>query len=80
MDPVFKTRLNIQEAQIIQDSLDRVRIRYVPANGFPSRAPVVTEELRAHMGEVHAELQPVATLPRGPNGRFRAVINRMGSR
>src|SRR5206468_239017 len=30
LDPVFKMRLPLHEAQIIQETLNRVRVRYVP--------------------------------------------------
>ena len=33
LDPVFKDRVAIREAQVIQDALDVVRVRYVPADG-----------------------------------------------
>ena len=33
LDPVFKARLPIREAQIVQETLDRVRVRLCPGAG-----------------------------------------------
>jgi len=75
LDPVFKEGLPIQEAQIIQEELDRVRVVYVPATGFDSRAErLIAERLRARMGPVRIDFEAVAAIPRGVNGKFRAVI------
>ena len=38
LDPVFKTRLPLREAQIIQESLSRVRVRFVPGPHFSAEA------------------------------------------
>lgn len=75
LDPVFKEGLPIQEAQIIQEELDRVRVVYVPAAGFDSRAErSIAERLRARMGPVRIDFEPAGRIPRGVNGKFRAVI------
>jgi phenylacetate-CoA ligase len=75
LDPVFKSNLPIREAQILQVSLDRVVIRYVPAPEYtPAAGESIRESLRARMGPVAVELEPVERVPRGPNGKFRAVI------
>jgi phenylacetate-CoA ligase len=78
LDPVFKTDLPVQEAQIIQEALDRVRVRYVPASGFtPDAAYAIVERLQARMGSVHIVLEEVGEIPRAANGKFRAVISRI---
>lgn len=75
LDPVFKARLAVREAQVIQDALDRVRVRYVPAPGFTSRdARSIVDGLRARMGRVEVVMEEVECIPRGPNGKFRAVV------
>ena len=38
LDPIFKASLPIQEAQIVQEALDRVRVIYVPDAGFTPRS------------------------------------------
>lgn len=75
LDPVFKTNLPIREAQIIQETLHRVRLRYVPATGYSNAAlDSVVERLKDRMGEVEVITEEVAEVPRGANGKFRAVI------
>ena len=75
LDPVFKDRLPIREAQIVQEALDRIRVRYVPAADFtPEAGRSVIERLQARMGDVKVILEPVNEVPRGANGKFRAVI------
>lgn len=75
LDPVFKSDLPILEAQIIQESLDRVRVRLVPAADYtPQRVAGLVDELRLRMGDVRVVLEPVAAIPRGPNGKFKAVV------
>lgn len=75
LDPVFKAGLPIREAQIIQEELNRIQVRYVPAAGFtPQAGRSIVEELRARMGAVEVILEEVAELPRTANGKFRAVI------
>jgi phenylacetate-CoA ligase len=75
LDPVFKSNLPIREAQIIQVSFGRIRIRYVPAPEYTAAAgESIREALQARMGPVAVALEPVDRIPRGPNGKFRAVI------
>jgi phenylacetate-CoA ligase len=75
LDPLFKGGLPIHEAQIIQEALDCVRVRYVPTPDFRSdHEEVIIQRLRARMGMVKVVMEPIAQVPRGPNGKFRAVI------
>jgi phenylacetate-CoA ligase len=76
LDPVFKAGLPIQEAQIIQEALDRIRVRYVPDAAFgPDAARSLVERLQARMGaSMRIELESSAQIPRTANGKFRAVI------
>lgn len=78
LDPVFKAHLPIKEAQIIQDSLNYVRVRYVPAPGFNHQSEeTIIEQLKARLGQVDIFLEPVTELPRDANGKFRAVISNL---
>jgi len=75
LDPVFKVDLPVKEAQIVQEALDVVRVRYVPASGFTRASGLsIVERLQARMGDVRVILEEVESLPRGANGKFRAVI------
>lgn len=75
LDPVFKAHLPIREAQIIQEALDQVRVRYVPGPGFtPDQGLTIVSRLRDRMGDIKVVLECVDEVPRGPNGKFRSVI------
>lgn len=75
LDPIFKAQLPVREAQIVQETLDRVRVRYVPAPEFNNAAArELIRRLQARMGAVEVVLEEVAELPRTANGKFRAVI------
>jgi len=74
-DPVFKTHLPIREAQIIQEALDQVRVRYVPAPDYTSDAGrSIILRVQERMGPARVTLEQVAEVPRDANGKFRAVI------
>jgi phenylacetate-CoA ligase len=58
--PVFKTHLPVIEAQIIQESLREIRVRYVPANDFtPEAGESMAARLRERMGPVEVRLESV---------------------
>jgi phenylacetate-CoA ligase len=75
LDPIFKADLPIYEAQIIQEALDCVRVRYVPTSGFRRDHEVlITKRLQDRIGMVKVLMERVTEVPREPNGKFRAVI------
>jgi phenylacetate-CoA ligase len=75
LDPVFKAGQPIREAQVIQEALDRVRVRYVPAPEFtPEAGRSIIDQLQARMGPIEVILEPIDAVPRTANGKFRAVI------
>jgi phenylacetate-CoA ligase len=78
LDPVFKGDFLVQEAQIIQESLTVVRLRYVPAPGCAERQiQSMAEQIRARIGDVQVRTECVSAIPRGPNNKFRAVVCRL---
>ncbi len=78
LDPIFKADLPVIEAQIVQESLDCIRLLYVPASNFDDEAAAdVTQRIRDRLGPVQVILEPVAAVPRQANGKFRAVINKL---
>ncbi len=71
LDPIFKTDLPIREAQIVQEAVGKIRIRYVPAPGFaPEDGRTIVQRLRDRMGPVEVELEALAEVPRTANGKF----------
>jgi phenylacetate-CoA ligase len=78
LDPVFKGDLPIREAQIIQESLTSIRVCYVPTDRFTAASGrSLIEQLQARLGPMEVFLEPVPEIPRGANGKFRAVVNKM---
>jgi phenylacetate-CoA ligase len=76
LDPVFKADLRIREAQILQETLSRLRVRFVPDVHFSERqAAEIVERLRQRVGDVDVVLEPVERITRGANGKFRAVVS-----
>lgn len=75
LDPVFKSRVPLSEAQIIQDHLDLIRVRFVPDPAFSQAdRDALISRVRDRMGEVKVVLEEVESIPRGSNGKFRSVI------
>ncbi len=76
LDPVFKGRLPLREAQIIQETATRVRLKYVPGAGFSNgHLEEIASRLHDRLGDVDLVLERVDQIPRGANGKFRGVIN-----
>jgi len=74
LNPVFYG-LPLREAQIVQEHLERLRVRYSPAPGFSAdTAREIVARLRARMGAVAVELEEVAVVPHSAAGKLRAVV------
>lgn len=75
LDPVFKAGIPIIEAQIIQESVKELTVKYVPAGDFDHKsAGDLIDRIRERMGDVRVNLQRVTHLPRTDRGKFRAVV------
>jgi phenylacetate-CoA ligase len=77
LDPVFKGDLPIREAQIIQESLDCVRVLYIPASDDEPDLSTLVSGLRARLGDVRVDLEAVEAIPRGANGKLQGVISKV---
>jgi phenylacetate-CoA ligase len=81
LDPVFKVGLPVKEIQIIQEAIDRLRVRLVPTARFSQAdADLIRNRLYQRMGKLEILFETVDVIPRGPNGKFRAVICQLPSR
>ncbi|MFN2491865.1 MAG: phenylacetate--CoA ligase family protein [Pyrinomonadaceae bacterium] len=68
-DVFFRTP--IRQAQIVQEKLNLIRARYVPAPEFtPESARSIVKAVKARMEGVEVILEPVAEIPRAANGKF----------
>jgi phenylacetate-CoA ligase len=74
LNPVFYG-LPVLEAQIIQEKSDRLKVRYVPTPDSSSETErSITERLQERLGKVEVIMEALDAIPRGPNGKFRAVV------
>ncbi len=80
LDGAFKADLPIREAQIVQEEVDLVRVRLVAADGFDEAAERDLEgRLRGRLGHrIRLEFERVDRLERGPGGKLRGVVSRIG--
>jgi phenylacetate-CoA ligase len=78
LDPVFKGRRTIREAQIVQESIAGVTVRIVPGPDYSDDdGMVVVKELQARLGpDMRIVVERVADIERTSRGKFRAVVNR----
>ena len=75
LDPVFKGTNGIREAQIIQETLDHIRVLVAPAPGFSKVDEMeLVENLLDRLGDVRVTINLVEVVPRTANGKVRAVI------
>jgi phenylacetate-CoA ligase len=75
IDTVYGPEVPLREAQIIQESLSQVRVRYVPAPEWTKDAGAsLIAGMRERMGAVEVILEEVREVPRTASGKFRPVI------
>jgi phenylacetate-CoA ligase len=75
LDPIFKGDVPVLEAQIIQQSLRQIVVKYVPAPRFNRKSEILlTSRLHERMGDVSVKLERVVEIPRTSRGKFRAVV------
>lgn len=78
LDTVFKSDLPIVEAQVVQESLAHLTVKVVEEDGFDERTRAeIAARLRERVGPMNIRVQSVPGIPRGPNGKFRAVVSRI---
>ena len=78
LNSVFKVEVPVKEAQIIQESLERIKVLVVPATGFGDKdAGEIVDSLRRRLGDVDVRVEAVGSIPRSAGGKFRAVINEL---
>ena len=75
LDHIFKEQYEIEEAQIVQKEVEAIEVLVVAGSGFGERDRKTLErEVHARLGEgIRVDIRQVASIPREPNGKFRAV-------
>ncbi|HST60832.1 MAG TPA: hypothetical protein VLK84_19175 [Longimicrobium sp.] len=78
---VFKWTTGIAASQIVQESVDHFVLKLVPGEGYDAgQAQVAVNALHERVGaDVRVDVQVVDDLPRGANGKLRAVVSKVGS-
>jgi phenylacetate-CoA ligase len=79
LDPVFKANLKIKESQIIQEDYDLFTIKLVADEGFTAAdTESIASRLRDRVGKnATVNFEMVDKIPRGPNGKFKAVVSKV---
>lgn len=77
MNQVFEWASGIREAQIVQNQLDKIEVRVVPDLDYSEQdKKVLKSELQKRLGyDMQIEFRIVDSIPRTPNGKFRAVLS-----
>jgi len=74
LNPIFYG-LPVEEAQIIQDRVDRIRLRYTPSPGFSEQSlREIVSRLHDRLGAVQIQTERLEQIPREANGKFRAFV------
>ena len=76
LDPIFKSVSSIQEARIVQDGRDHVRLEVVPDAGFTAgEQAILLQELARRLGpSMRIDVARVTAIPRAPSGKLRMVV------
>jgi phenylacetate-CoA ligase len=77
LDHLFKEAPRVRTAQIVQERLDRVRLRIVREEGYgPQDEEIIRREARYRLGDaVAVEFEYVNDIPRTKGGKHRFVVS-----
>jgi len=80
MDHVFKEQLDVAEAQILQSNPSSILLLIVPRSDYTDASGRrVVRRVRSRLGnEIDIRVELVNSIPREPNGKFRAVKSEVG--
>jgi phenylacetate-CoA ligase len=80
LDIIFGAHLHIKEAQIVQETLDLIRIRVVPSNGWgEADANEIRAAIYERMGEVEVRVETVSEIERTFAGKLRVMVSKINS-
>jgi len=81
LDYLFKDALNVKEAQIVQERLGEIRILLVRRSAYGTRDELeIRRDIRSWLSpSLEVRFEYVEEIPRGSNGKFRAVLSRLQS-
>ena len=66
----------IIEGQVIQEAIDRLRVKVVTTDGFGSEEErAIRQRLKQRLGQVQVSVERVDHIPRNSRGKFRSVVS-----
>lgn len=69
---------NVLEGQVIQISTTDYQINICTANSISDQERrCIIERMQSQLGEVNVSIQTMSSIPRGSNGKFKAVISKL---
>lgn len=75
---VFVNLPSVAEGQIIQHAIDRFEIKVVcKGKLLAGDVRLMQERMKSQLGEIEVNITEVTTIPKGPNGKFKAVISKL---
>ena len=79
LDSIFKSDLPVVEAQIIQDEVNRLRVRVVPARPLDDDdRRRLAQRVCDHVGDMEVTVEPTDRIERSASGKFRSVVSLIG--
>jgi len=76
LNPVFY-QLPLVEAQIIQESLDELRVVIVPAEGFAKTdEATIVARLQSRVGDMKIHVERIDRIQRTPGGKLQTIVSR----
>jgi phenylacetate-CoA ligase len=74
---VFVGQAHVEEGQIVQEALDRIRVKVVPTDGFSQRdVEDIVSRVHERMGSnLQVIVETVKSIPRSAAGKFQAVVS-----
>jgi phenylacetate-CoA ligase len=78
---IFINLPHVMEGQVIQEEVDKFIVKLVSTEGFgPSDEQLIRQRFAERLGPVRVVIEQVQAIPRGSNGKFRAVISQLDDR
>jgi phenylacetate-CoA ligase len=75
---IFLDLTNVLEGQIIQEAINRFTVNISTTNGLTSEEKMIIDKrMRSQLGDVKVVIKEMPFIPRGANGKFKAVISKI---
>lgn len=78
LGPVFRGELPVRQAQIIQERIDFLRVKVVPAPEYTAKTDqAIRDRLRDRVGNMEIEIETVEAIPKSANGKTRVIVSQL---